>query len=77
MFGIIIYLIILYVMYYFWNRNSKTANNEGKKLDNKVLGWLIIVYICGGLYHLTSDVSHDECSSIDMRGNQKCISYPD
>ena len=77
MFGIIIYLIILYVMYYFWNRNSKTANNEGKKLDNKVLGWLIIVYICIGLYLLPSGVSYDECSPIDMRGNQKCISYPD
>ena len=51
MFGLIIYFIILYVLYFFWNKNSKTADNEGKKLDNKVLGWIIISYIIFGFIY--------------------------
>ena len=52
MFVLIIYLIILYVLYYFWNKNSKSADNEGKKLDNKVLGWIIIAYIIFGFIYV-------------------------
>ena len=39
-------------MYFFWNKNSKTADNEGKKLDNKVLGWIIIAYIIFGFIYI-------------------------
>tara|TARA_B100000941_G_scaffold254750_1_gene203095 strand:+ start:121 stop:354 length:234 start_codon:yes stop_codon:yes gene_type:complete len=77
MFGLIIYFIILYVLYFFWNKNSKTADNEGKKLDNKVLGWIIIAYICIGFYYVGSGSNYDECSPINMRGFQECISYPE
>ena len=77
MFNLIIYLIILYTLYHFWNKNSKTANDDGKKLDNKVLGWLIIIYICVGLYFLPSSVGYDECSPINMRGYQECVSHPE
>ena len=52
MFGLIIYFVILYVLYFFWNKNSKTANSEGEKLDNKVLGWIIIAYIIFGFIYL-------------------------
>ena len=77
MFVLIIYLIILYVLYYFWNKNSKAADNEGKKLDNKVLGWIIIAYICIGFYYVGSGSNYDKCSPINMRGFQECISYPE
>ena len=45
MFGLIIYFVILYVLYFFWNKNSKKGDDEGNNLDNKVLGWIIIAYI--------------------------------
>ena len=47
------------------------------KLNNKVLGWIIIAYICIGFYYVGSGSNYDECSPINMRGFQECISYPE
>ena len=52
MFGIIIYFIILYVFYFLRNKNAKTEDKEGKKLDNKVLGVIIIAYIIFGFIYI-------------------------
>ena len=74
--SVLLLIIVTFIVYL--NLDASSAFFSSTQLFlSEYLGWLIIVYICGGLYHLTSEVSHDECSSIDMRGNQKCISYPD
>ena len=52
MFGLIIYFVILYVLYFFWNKNSKKGDDEGNNLDNKVLGWIIIAYIFFGFIYV-------------------------
>ena len=49
--GLIIYFVILYVLYFFWNKNSKKGDDEGNNLDNKVLGWIIIAYIIFGFIY--------------------------
>ena len=71
--GFIIYFLILFALVYFWNKNSKTADDDGKRLDNKILGWIIIIYIFIGFYQIGTN--YDECSPISMTGSQKCINY--
>ena len=40
-------------------RNEIYLIIEGKQYDNKILGWIIIVYICLGFLGITGD--GDEC----------------
>tara|TARA_Y100000294_G_C8236316_1_gene208879 strand:+ start:116 stop:451 length:336 start_codon:yes stop_codon:yes gene_type:complete len=40
-------------------RNEIYEHIEGKKLDSKILGWIIVVYICLGFFVIGGD--GDEC----------------